>query len=222
MRQTASSTGWRWRGPSPRTSATPSATRELASTVGWLLLRFGASPGALMVTGRHTHHRPCNAPAAWAPAAPCCGTLAPWWPSPRASTTQTAACSSATVRRPTPGCLRLPAPRSGPAPAAARLQRSFLICLPRPADPAQHSKAIQGLGPHTAPLGARFYRPTPDTMFPPEYNNTMFIAIHGSLHRWAVQASIARGAHALSGTQPGTQASCACTGPCLLLLTAAC
>ena len=53
-----------------------------------------------------------------------------------------------------------------------------------PADPAQHVKAVQGIGPHHAPLGNRFYRAAPDTMFPREYNNTLFIAVHGSLHRW--------------------------------------
>jgi hypothetical protein len=51
------------------------------------------------------------------------------------------------------------------------------------ADHSQHTKALQGIGPHVAPLGAIFYRATPTTMFPNEYNNTLFVAVHGSLHR---------------------------------------
>ena len=60
-----------------------------------------------------------------------------------------------------------------------------------PADPAQHVKAVQGIGPHHAPLGNRFYRAAPDTMFPREYNNTLFIAVHGSLHRWGAARCLA-------------------------------
>jgi hypothetical protein len=72
--------------------------------------------------------------------------------------------------------------RALPAPPAA-------LCRPRaswpPADPSQHVKAVQGIGPHHAPLGNRFYRAGPGAMFPQEYNNTLFIAVHGSLHRCA-------------------------------------
>ena len=39
---------------------------------------------------------------------------------------------------------------------------------------------VQKLGPHVAALGMRFYS---GTMFPPEYNNQIFIAEHGSWNR---------------------------------------
>ena len=39
---------------------------------------------------------------------------------------------------------------------------------------------MQNLGPHVAPLGMRFYR---GKMFPPEYENQIFIAEHGSWNR---------------------------------------
>jgi len=41
-------------------------------------------------------------------------------------------------------------------------------------------KPIAGLGPHTAPLGMRFYT---GKMFPKEYHNAIFIARHGSWNR---------------------------------------
>jgi hypothetical protein len=119
-------------------------------------------------------------------------------------------CDGALPHR-TPGRLArpaLPAPASGPA-VPLSCHPCATACSPRPADPAQHTNAIQGLGPHTAPLGARFYRAGPGTMFPPEYNNTLFIAIHGSLHRWAARALVQH-------RRLGAACCSCCTGPCLL------
>jgi glucose/arabinose dehydrogenase len=48
------------------------------------------------------------------------------------------------------------------------------------ADTSQLTKPVQELGPHVAALGMEFY--TGD-MFPPEYNNQIFIAEHGSWNR---------------------------------------
>jgi glucose/arabinose dehydrogenase len=53
----------------------------------------------------------------------------------------------------------------------------------QPADPSQHVKAVHGNEPHHANLGNRFYRSAPTAMFPEEFNNTLFVAIHSSLHR---------------------------------------
>jgi len=44
----------------------------------------------------------------------------------------------------------------------------------------EFTKPIAQLGPHTAPLGMRFYT---GKMFPKEYRNTIFIARHGSWNR---------------------------------------
>jgi glucose/arabinose dehydrogenase len=44
-------------------------------------------------------------------------------------------------------------------------------------------RPVQTLGPHTAPLGMTFYRSEQGGMFPPEYNRTAFIALHGSWNR---------------------------------------
>jgi glucose/arabinose dehydrogenase len=42
------------------------------------------------------------------------------------------------------------------------------------------SKPLALLGPHSAPLGVRFYT---GSMFPPEYRNALFIARHGSWNK---------------------------------------
>lgn len=46
--------------------------------------------------------------------------------------------------------------------------------------PSSHARAEQALGPHTAPLGMKFYT---GSMFPPEYANAVFVAEHGSWNR---------------------------------------
>jgi hypothetical protein len=53
-----------------------------------------------------------------------------------------------------------------------------------PADPSLNFQPVQALGPHTAPLGMRFYhwRDTPGA-FPREYDGTAFVAEHGSWNR---------------------------------------
>lgn len=43
-----------------------------------------------------------------------------------------------------------------------------------------HVRAVQALGPHTAPLGMKFYT---GAMFPGEYRNAAFVAEHGSWNR---------------------------------------
>ncbi|EFN51145.1 hypothetical protein CHLNCDRAFT_55316 [Chlorella variabilis] len=45
------------------------------------------------------------------------------------------------------------------------------------------SRAIQALGPHTAPLGMRFYRWSAGANFPRSYDKSIFIAQHGSWNR---------------------------------------
>ena len=45
---------------------------------------------------------------------------------------------------------------------------------------ASHVRAVQALGPHTAPLGMKFYT---GAMFPSEYSNAAFVAEHGSWNR---------------------------------------
>lgn len=53
-----------------------------------------------------------------------------------------------------------------------------------PAAPDAYIQAFQAQGPHTAPLGMRFYRwRNTSAAFPPSYNNTIFIAQHGSWNR---------------------------------------
>src|SRR4030095_5212496 len=44
----------------------------------------------------------------------------------------------------------------------------------------EFTKPIAQLGPHSAPLGMRFYT---GNMFPAEYRNAIFIARHGSWNR---------------------------------------
>jgi glucose/arabinose dehydrogenase len=44
----------------------------------------------------------------------------------------------------------------------------------------EFTKPVTLLGPHSAPLGMRFYS---GTMFPSEYRNAIFVARHGSWNR---------------------------------------
>jgi glucose/arabinose dehydrogenase len=51
-------------------------------------------------------------------------------------------------------------------------------------DPAVNLQPVQALGPHTAPLGMRFYRwRNISGAFPREYDGTALIAEHGSWNR---------------------------------------
>jgi glucose/arabinose dehydrogenase len=50
------------------------------------------------------------------------------------------------------------------------------------ADPVVNLQAVQAVGPHTAPLGMRFYRWAPNA-FPRDYDSVAFIAEHGSWNR---------------------------------------
>ncbi len=64
---------------------------------------------------------------------------------------------------------------------------------------SEFTAAAAKLGPHTAPLGMRFYT---GNMFPPEYKNRMIIALHGSWNRTTkigyklVQATVSPGGSA--------------------------
>eukprot|EP00775_Hariotina_reticulata_P002027 gene2027-2349_t len=51
--------------------------------------------------------------------------------------------------------------------------------------PAAYIQPVQAMGPHTAPLGMRFYRlnSTAPSAFPAAYNNTIFIVQRGSWNR---------------------------------------
>jgi hypothetical protein len=72
--------------------------------------------------------------------------------------------------------------------SAAQLFSAELVCSVRVvADKrlglgggGSHVRAVQALGPHTAPLGMKFYT---GTMFPSEYRNAAFVAEHGSWNR---------------------------------------
>jgi hypothetical protein len=75
-----------------------------------------------------------------------------------------------------------------PFESGAQLSSAELLCSVRGVgDKAcglggagSHVRAVQALGPHTAPLGMKFYT---GNMFPSEYRNAAFVAEHGSWNR---------------------------------------
>ncbi|WIA39339.1 hypothetical protein OEZ86_005451 [Tetradesmus obliquus] len=77
-------------------------------------------------------------------------------------------------------------------------------------DPTLNRQPVQALGPHTAPLGMRFYRWSNSTpgAFPREYDGTAFIAEHGSWNRAPkigyriVMLRVANGTNAVSEYEP--------------------
>lgn len=78
------------------------------------------------------------------------------------------------------------------------------------ADPTLNRQPVQALGPHTAPLGMRFYRWSNSTpgAFPRDYDGTAFIAEHGSWNRAPkigyriVMLRVANGTNAVSEYEP--------------------
>ncbi|KAL4448481.1 hypothetical protein ABPG75_005700 [Micractinium tetrahymenae] len=83
--------------------------------------------------------------------------------------------------------------------------------------PLQFRPAIQAMGPHTAPLGMRFYKWAPGANFPQSYNRSILLAQHGSWNRQrpigarvmrvtldpADPTQVATFTHFLSGGVPG-------------------
>lgn len=78
-------------------------------------------------------------------------------------------------------CSVVAVPAPGVLPAT-RLAASLTMLAGCAAEDG-YERTMQPMGPHFAPLGARFYRSELGGMFPPAYNRTLFVAIHGSWNR---------------------------------------